>query len=913
MSRTKDETNARVGRWPKVLFVATVTAAVIAVLWNVLFFALFSMTASEVVEYLWAGRNFSDVDMYLTLGWISVGLLPILFAVAMATLGWRRAAALAYGLEAPLVAMAILRLSGARAGTLATNLTFAIGVFGMVAFAMAIIRPFSHRAPVFGPRVTLSSATAAGLLTPTLLTGAWLALLLALFIPPFGVSLIDLTIKVVTNPGRVDAMLFVAVGLFVLSAMITLIVPFALMGLYFWVWGRSVLRGGAKAALASLAAVVVLLGSLWGVSQQPQVGVLAALAPEAAERVTDAQAQWILEDAPRLKRGLVSIVLSPYLYLAPRGELSALASMYERQGFSSELATNAQAIQSALLSPMLYDGEGTNEERAKARRLYSAVFDENVEAANREAFRDALAATWSWRQPSATLLDAAANTVRITTQSIDVEVDGPAAEVTWREAYVNRTFDNREVLYYFELPETAVVTGLWLGSTEDRNSAFKYRVSPRGAAQQVYKAQVRRSVDPALLEQVGPRQYRLRVFPVEGAPVSRGRPGEGAPLYMWLRYRTRPVAGRWPLPRILEARNAFFDRRTELTLNGESVGRSGDEWMPEWPAADAETRASVYVAGHRVDIGPAEADPGSVTGRWVVALDTSASMATIEAEIPKALDRLRQVLAADTPLVVTRSPYLKGAPTVVHGLDARPMWFGGLSLPEVWTQVRQAVSLEGVRGVLVLTDAGDGVEREAELDQPPELPVWFVHLGGRPAVAYDDQFLEALQQTGGGVTLSVNEALIRMSRPNLRYADGQTISITETATPASTAEGSAALRPLAAKWLIEAKAPHAGGDPAQLDRWHRLARAQSITTPFSSMIVLVNKRQHRQLDEAERGADRFDREVEDGQTRGQVAASGFPSSDLTAVPEPSTWLLLLTGVAVALAGRARISRRLGSR
>ena len=906
---------AQQSRWAAIATVVAVVATVVAALWNVLFFILFMMTASDVAEFLWAGRNVSDIDVYLSIGWLSVGLLPILFGLSVAVLGWRRAAALAYGLQAPLIAMAILRLSGARAGTTATNLTFAIGVFGMLAFAVSIVRPFSHRASVFGPRIALPTAWTAGLLTPTLLTGAWLALLFGLFVPPVGVSLVEGMIAIGRSPGRIDAMFFVAMILMMVSTVATLIVPFAVMGLYIWSWGRTVVRGGVAAGAASLAVCGVLLTTLWFVSRQPQVGVLESLAPGGAdERLSEEQARRILARAPRLKEGLVSIVLSPYLYLAPRGELTALRDIYERKGFPAGMAASAQAVQSALLSPMLYDGDGSIEERAKARRLYADVFDQNVEAANRAAFRDALASTWSRRQPSASLLDAAANTVRITAQSIDVEVDGPVAEVLWREVYVNRTFNNREVLYYFELPETAVVTGLWLGSTDDRDTAFSYRVSPRGAAQQVYKAQVRRSVDPALLEQVGPRQYRLRVFPIEGALMGRGQPKEGTPLYMWLRYRARPVAGRWPLPRILEARNAYFDRRTRLTLNGEAVARSGEDGMPAWPVADGiAASASVYVAGYRVDVGPSEARPAAVQGRWVVAVDTSASMAAVAPAFSAAVRRLGEALAPDTPLVMTRSPILAGEPTVVRGFDAQPLWFGGLSLPEIWSQTQRAVSLDGVAGVVILTDAGDGVQREAKLDAPPALPVWFVHLGGRPANAYDDRFLEALQRSGGGVALSVDEVLRRISRPELRQVDGQAIRVTETPTPPAVGmEGSDALRPLAAKWLIEALAPRANGDPGRLDRWHRLARSQSIATPFSSMIVLVNKRQHRQLDEAERDADRFDREVEDGQTRGQVLGSSFPSSELTAVPEPSTWLLVIAGILV-WSGRDRIRRRLGTR
>jgi len=86
------------------------------------------------------------------------------------------------------------------------------------------------------------------------------------------------------------------------------------------------------------------------------------------------------------------------------------------------------------------------------------------------------------------------------------------------EVYENLTFENQEIFYYFSLPEDAAITGIWIGRTDKREEMDAFIVAPRGAAQLVYEQQVRRNIDPALLEQVGPAQYRLRVFPI---PVTR--------------------------------------------------------------------------------------------------------------------------------------------------------------------------------------------------------------------------------------------------------------------------------------------------------------------------------------------------------------------------------------------------------
>ena len=95
-----------------------------------------------------------------------------------------------------------------------------------------------------------------------------------------------------------------------------------------------------------------------------------------------------------------------------------------------------------------------------------------------------------------------------------------------------------------------MVTGLFLGESADRQRRFAFRVSPRGAAQKVYRQELRRGMDPALLEQVGPRQYRVRVFPIPPRPhlAEQLRLRETPRLHLWLSYRTLAQAGTVPLP-----------------------------------------------------------------------------------------------------------------------------------------------------------------------------------------------------------------------------------------------------------------------------------------------------------------------------------------------------------------------------
>lgn len=90
------------------------------------------------------------------------------------------------------------------------------------------------------------------------------------------------------------------------------------------------------------------------------------------------------------------------------------------------------------------------------------------------------------------------------------ENNGLFAKINIEEEYKNTAWGQQEVIYEFNLPSSAVITDLKLGPDLE----FPGIIAPKGAAQRTYEAELRRNRDPALLEQTGPNQYRLRVFPI---------------------------------------------------------------------------------------------------------------------------------------------------------------------------------------------------------------------------------------------------------------------------------------------------------------------------------------------------------------------------------------------------------------
>lgn len=107
---------------------------------------------------------------------------------------------------------------------------------------------------------------------------------------------------------------------------------------------------------------------------------------------------------------------------------------------------------------------------------------------------------------------AAQGRVRLISRSIEIKTanNDSFGTVTIEEEYTNTTWQNQEVIYEFSLPNETVFTALKLGPQLE----FDGLIAPKGAAQRTYEQQLVRRRDPALLEQTGPRQYRLRVFPI---------------------------------------------------------------------------------------------------------------------------------------------------------------------------------------------------------------------------------------------------------------------------------------------------------------------------------------------------------------------------------------------------------------
>jgi putative PEP-CTERM system integral membrane protein len=748
-----------------------------------------------------------------------------------------------------------------------------------------------------------------------------------------------------------SAFSLVMIGLPLLLYTMTLFVltPIAVPILSLRAWRRSlralVESQGWFAPIASVAVTVVVTGLLFlTFNRQPQGQAFALL-----EKPPDSlqKAQTLLEKQNTIRAGLLNAYLAPFRYVSAVGEVRHVSDMYTGAfNLSQPQAMEVERLYESVARPLLYDPMNAGQSAGRqdnfafqtdpqqAAKLYQQFFDTTIVEGERATIVQAVRSTWQSQQAEAAWQAVDDREVHLVKQELNIQEHGDWADVELYEVYQNKTTARQEVIYYFNLPESSVLTGVWLGDSADREARFAYQVAPRGAAQAVYRNETRVQQDPALLEQIGPRQYRLRIFPIPAPRISWDESRsvqviqDASLLHMWLTYKTLADGNAWPMPHLAVKRNVYWDSDTQRTINGKAANQTGDDWLPQSvPASQA-----VQPATHRMDFPDGQsvvalpADQVQLPGlpadlRLALVLDRSRSMADHTDQVAQALSNLKTNLdpASVVDVYLTSSPY-RGEAAQLSQLEAvdpqNILYFGGQDPAELLAQYEALRGSRSYDAILVLTDSG-GYELGPSTAKisVPDAPVWMVHLGSAISLGYDDQTLEAVQASGGGVVGSLDQALGRLAMA-LAKGNGEgasqggrrdvvdayvwSVIPSETAAsefpdilPQAPTDGFSAI---AARRFILAEMQRQSSTITQLatlDQLQALAKEYSIVTPYSSMIVLVNFRQQLLLDQLSQAADRYQREYED--IKNTVPSTPTP---LTGVPEPEEWLLM--GLAGAL-------------
>ena len=100
--------------------------------------------------------------------------------------------------------------------------------------------------------------------------------------------------------------------------------------------------------------------------------------------------------------------------------------------------------------------------------------------------------------------------LELTSATVDVRIDERIARTRTDQIFTNHADWEVEGIYEFTLPNGAIITDLvlWIG-----DKRIQGLILEKEEARQIYDDIVRQRVDPALIEQVTPNQFRLSIFP----------------------------------------------------------------------------------------------------------------------------------------------------------------------------------------------------------------------------------------------------------------------------------------------------------------------------------------------------------------------------------------------------------------
>ncbi|MEO1621830.1 MAG: TIGR02921 family PEP-CTERM protein, partial [Cyanobacteria bacterium J06632_3] len=873
-----------------------------------------------------------------------------------------------YGVEAPLFTLCLLRLFLIRELTPASTFTLGVVIFSILMFGAELLVGYA----AYQKKMAWAQMVGHGLI---LLVGGYVGSLLLLYTVPtllltifaicaglfhavmslgsgigwffssLGETLTHpaeaITIIGGTIIGLISSIPFLFLG--ASTFLVFLSMPYAFVHFYIRAWERIHHAFGKQHGLQNSWAIngitaTVSAALFIGLQlQQPQAQAFSLLntqLPAAAAAVTSApeitsepallseettqSRHTQLHHTDTIRAGLTNAYLYRYRYLSTWQDSKGLKDLYDFIWLPESAGDFLQTVHNALLSPFLYRGQSSDVE--KAADLYAQFFDEPIQKGELPAIRAALQATANRDETKAGLLNLDEKIVRLASQRVSVTEHGDWATVEIQESYENETPEDQEIFYSFSLPESAAISGLWLGTAEEPK-LFPHVVSPRGAAQQVYNGEVerakfQRATDPALLEQVGPRQYRLRVFPIPMSTQAEGQRHQRTPgqLEMTMTYEVLKADNGWPLPSLSEKRNIFWTEDTEYIRDRKSDQKPQDRPQDTWLEASIPAKHATAKSTHQIEAGEGyqivatpltKQVPQTPTKQTIaVVIDTSYSMATKQAELKEAIAQLNslkqnnqidfyEAIAGQTTATQTRAVNVN-----------RLMFYGTLQPADMLQQFAQQNQETSYDAVLLLTDEGsyELAQNDAAL---PEITasLWLVHMGATTPSAYEDSLLELVQTTQGGVETAVPAVLqkLALAEDSKTAIDGYLWQVQQdnpqNISTHSAESGKEGFGAIAARHLIRNQTQSLDTTQlAVLDQVHAIAKQASVVTPYSSMLVLVDERQRELLRQAEASADRFEREVEDGQD--DLTQPGNPL-EAASVPEPGQILGLLV-VVVAL-------------
>ncbi len=808
-----------------------------------------------------------------------------------------------YGVQVPIIFLCILRISLFRELNLATGIIIYSLIGSIIYYFVALISPNEKTSTVKTFAYTLLA-----------LAGVYTSLLLMFIaIPTIGYlfqGLVEVMRELIENPLQVIQMSFFGLLLFVfivLTSTLFTIAPFALVYYYLksFFTNYSVYKASNRLASFIVTGFVLIFLAAIVVSSAKQPQQLAfTLADKDVYSITDKQL--ILSKKEQVRSGLINAYLAPYRYVDTWDGMDGIAQYY-KGAFNLEVKPiGIQHVFNAFMYPFLYQNvKEAGYDMEKADELYERIFDKPIQKAESASIKNALSATYDRDMAKAGILNVDETKILTTHQDITINETNFSAEVTLHERYLNQTFEQLELFYYFRLPDNAAITGLWLSNNDSVSKKFAYKVSPRGAAQKIYNQEVERRVDPSLLEQVGPHQYRLRAYPImpktkEYKVRNNYSVVAGEPFHIWLTYVVlKNTDNSIPMLKLLEKRNVYWNKETTRN-NNTNFNWNDDYWLPNVsgakPFVALPTNTAVNIDSTITLTVSSANKPVAKPLKLALLVDGSYSMANYTTQLLSNINNIKKT-APNVSYDIFASTDTNKMSQINESELPAITYFGVQHPAQLLSNFMSNHAIEQYDALVVLTDEGS-----YELDRlrlstiKSNKPIILCHINGTEAPVYSDNLFESIIASNGTAVTQLEEAVDYLYQTSNKAEIIENNMLWKADFNTKSNGDFSMLKSIAAQKYIQLLMQQASGsalhENKNLDLIHKIAVQNSIVTPYSSMIVLVDEEQWKRLKEAEQSEDRFNRTNESGKEQ-LTKPFGFGVMQATATPEPHEWVLLL--------------------
>lgn len=554
-----------------------------------------------------------------------------------------------------------------------------------------------------------------------------------------------------------------------------------------------------------------------------------------------------------------------------------LADIYiEILNYPDDAAVFIQELFNSLAFPFIYQGHIYRLEE-HAAYSYQQIFEKNIQT-------DIPSKQYSNNMSQSDLTFSKKKPVRIVSRVIKVKstADSSLVNVSVDEEFQNKEYTMQELVYVFNLKPGDIITSLRLGPKLEYTGI----ISPKAAARSVYEQQIFRRIDPALLEQSGPFQYRLRIFPIP--PKNSSLSGSKIPNQkIRFEYVTTKSAGNITLPVITQMINVGLDNNTKISyfINNTPIKNLQNKIVSAIPIKNNNKQSLaaqytmindyfVYFIPHRLINNN---HPKEISKRKIaLLLDVSYSTKNLnwykyltQGNLFKKFAELNRVDAYFFNYELSKGIGL-------YSIND----FNKLSQVTNYGQTDRLKAIhslpQGYDLAIMLTDSAEEVEEHNKKNWTKlPFPVYIVY-SDNIIPSYSDSMTYELAQNGGSVFNNLSEAIKQynllnenaLSLPSgakLLGVDDNGVWISShsplegiSTTIEKNKNLSNTFISIAAAKLINFMIKDSNTeDIKNLDNIHSLAKKFSVITPYSSLIALVDEDQFQQLLEAESQEDRY--------------------------------------------------------